>query len=353
VRNGNVFLWGEIVARDVAEPFNTYYWYPKPWYEDLFFWALYPYAAVMNYLGRALPYIADGVGYVTHSPTEVSQDMVPGSAFLNNLNAAGNLGREAAAIPYRIGVISNLEHSYGITWKGIAPGYWGELTWWQYASAFVFAAAFEYYANYWDYYDPYYWEKRWNAWLWARAAFTMVDMDPVWCMMIGAWEPNAWRCQQSDGIVPAWSQVYPAGTHQYNIYGPAHMEEKNSAELEGMLRYLLGQVYNVQTCATTPITSFTVSPTSLSLQRGYYRRASAAARNACGNIAGDQSVTWSSSNSYVASVDATGLIAGNNNGSATITARHNATGRTASLYVSVYTPTTTTCRTSPCPKEPM
>lgn len=108
----------------------------------------------------------------------------------------------------------------------------------------------------------------------------------------------------------------------------------------------VGDVYRVPTCASTPVTSFTVSPTSVNLALNGSASLTTIARNSCGQVTGGQHVTWQSSDASIVSVDNYGNINGVSPGSALITARHEATGLTSSLYVDV-TKSETGCKTQP------
>lgn len=93
------------------------------------------------------------------------------------------------------------------------------------------------------------------------------------------------------------------------------------------------------TCAVTvtpkAVTSVTLNKTSLSLNKGSYETLTATVKP---DDATDKTVTWSSSNSSIASVDASGKVTGVAAGSATITAQ--AGTKTATCTVTVAVPVT-------------
>ena len=80
------------------------------------------------------------------------------------------------------------------------------------------------------------------------------------------------------------------------------------------------------------VTSVTLSPTSISMTAGYTRTLTATISP---STAGNQNVTWSTSNSSVASVSTTGVVTGNHPGQATITCTSNDSGAKATCTVTV------------------
>jgi trimeric autotransporter adhesin len=68
------------------------------------------------------------------------------------------------------------------------------------------------------------------------------------------------------------------------------------------------------------VASVTVSPTSGSVETGMTLQLSATVKDSAGNVLGGRTVTWSSNNSAVATVSASGLVTGVTSGTATISA---------------------------------
>src|SRR5438309_4671796 len=83
-----------------------------------------------------------------------------------------------------------------------------------------------------------------------------------------------------------------------------------------------------------PVASVSVSPASASVQVGNTVQLTAAPKDANGNPLSGRTVTWSSSNPSVATVDGTGLVTSVVAGSATITATSEGQSGTASVTVS-------------------
>jgi hypothetical protein len=85
-----------------------------------------------------------------------------------------------------------------------------------------------------------------------------------------------------------------------------------------------------------PVGEVTVTATATSIPVGQTTQASAAVRDADGNVLSGRTVTWSSSNQGVATVDTNGLITGVSPGTTMISAA--AEGRTGSIQIQVIAP---------------
>jgi len=82
-----------------------------------------------------------------------------------------------------------------------------------------------------------------------------------------------------------------------------------------------------------PVASVTVGPAAASIAIGGTRQLSAVTKDSAGNTLTGRVVTWGSSNTAVATVNATGLVTGVTAGSATITATSEGKSGTASITV--------------------
>ena len=87
------------------------------------------------------------------------------------------------------------------------------------------------------------------------------------------------------------------------------------------------------TVSGVPVATVTVSPASASVQAGQTVQLTATPQDANGNPLTGRAVTWSSSNTTVASVSSSGLVTGNVAGSATITATSEGQSGTAAITV--------------------
>src|SRR5439155_182127 len=95
------------------------------------------------------------------------------------------------------------------------------------------------------------------------------------------------------------------------------------------------EAYLTKAVAVVPVSSVTVSPASTTLQVGQTVQLTATPKDANGNPLTGRTVTWSSSNPSVASVDGSGLVTGGGTaGSATITATSEGQSGTSSITVS-------------------
>ena len=87
------------------------------------------------------------------------------------------------------------------------------------------------------------------------------------------------------------------------------------------------------TVSNVPVASVTVTPATASLLTGQTAQLTATTKDANGNILSGRVVTWSSSNTTVASVSSSGLVTGGAGGSATITATSEGQSGTATVTV--------------------
>jgi uncharacterized protein YjdB len=92
----------------------------------------------------------------------------------------------------------------------------------------------------------------------------------------------------------------------------------------------------VQAVAPVPVATVSVSLASSTIQSGQTSQATAVARDASNNVLTGRVVTWSSSNTAVATVSSSGLVTGVAAGSATITATSET--KTGSASITVQTP---------------
>ena len=90
--------------------------------------------------------------------------------------------------------------------------------------------------------------------------------------------------------------------------------------------------------APVPVATVSVSPATASLQVGGTVQLSAVTRDANNNVLTGRTITWSSSNSALSSVSASGLVTGVAAGGATITAMSETKTGTAAMTVTVVVP---------------
>jgi len=94
--------------------------------------------------------------------------------------------------------------------------------------------------------------------------------------------------------------------------------------------------------SVVPVASVTVTLNSSTLTAGQTTQAAAVTKDASGNVLTGRAITWSSSNTAVATVNGTGLVSAVAAGSATITATSEGKSGTASLSVNAVTTTVDT-----------
>ena len=104
---------------------------------------------------------------------------------------------------------------------------------------------------------------------------------------------------------------------------------------------VFGALSNVATAttgaSTAPIASVTLTPASATVTVGNVQQVTATLKDAGGNVLLGRTVSWTSSNTGVATVSATGLVTGVAAGSATITATSEGVSGTAAMTVSAAT----------------
>jgi uncharacterized protein YjdB len=87
------------------------------------------------------------------------------------------------------------------------------------------------------------------------------------------------------------------------------------------------------TVRLVPVAKVTISPSSASVGEGKSRTLVARVTDAAGNVLTDRAVTWSSSNTGIATVDQSGVVRGVRRGTVTITATSEGKFGTASIKV--------------------
>ncbi len=105
----------------------------------------------------------------------------------------------------------------------------------------------------------------------------------------------------------------------------------------------------ITTPTVVPITKISLSPTSTTIKKGTKLKIIATINPT--NTTQSKTITWTTSNSAVATVSSIGEVIAKGNGTTIITAK-TSNGKTASCRVTVYTPTTTTPPTQNKPTTP-
>jgi hypothetical protein len=192
-----------------------------------------------------------GLGYLTNLTGQVAEQttvlgqMEPGSPFLQQMNGGANLGREAAALPRRITIVSQAPYNWTSMYAGLSPDNAQGNTDWETVASLSFDALYNYYYDYTDYGDAYMWDKRFNAYLWAAGRDELAGTNYHWCNLIGGWNYGAGRCE-SDGVVAAWAAQWPGQTRGYTLLGgPGHMSEMTSPVVQTALRTALAENFAI------------------------------------------------------------------------------------------------------------
>lgn len=153
-------------------------------------------------------------------------DAMTGSDVINELNSSSNLAREAATMGNRRYALVSESPTIGqfcqfvfkLNWEGCLQG--------MSAMAYVYMATAEYFALYVNSDDPYEFEKRVSAPLWAHGAYALMNAQGNWCSHIGASVAAGFGTCYADAFIPSWSQRWPDIQPAYVLYGgPIHTEE--------------------------------------------------------------------------------------------------------------------------------
>jgi hypothetical protein len=187
------------------------------------------YTAVQGVLSLATQGAQDAILQLSgllalHRWLPIFPEMIPGSGYLSALNSSGNLGREANAIPSRVGIV-NVAHNFyrGGVFRALWPNQGDAIADVIHASA----AVLDYYAMVlWGSPYPRDWQRAQKLstvawWLWVH--------EDIWCRTISDPSPAAYSsagfCAENDTLVPTWSQVYPNATNIEKRNTPAHRKQ--------------------------------------------------------------------------------------------------------------------------------
>jgi hypothetical protein len=170
----------------------------------------------------------------------VAEDMRPGSAALNFLNAPANLDRERATIQTRIGIVSAAHNFY---WAGparaIVPNQADAIATAMYSTA---AALIGWGTHIFTRADPMDVTAISQASSLFHVASYLLTIDPFYCSLVSSVRGS--ECLANDGVVPYDSQVYPGAVNVYLGFehndGPAHTQEMREVDVlaDVLLRYL-------------------------------------------------------------------------------------------------------------------
>jgi pimeloyl-ACP methyl ester carboxylesterase len=159
----------------------------------------------------------------------VIPQMSPFSPYLNDLNGGGNLGREAASVSARVGIVSIASNFYDLGVFGAVAG--DNAEYFDYLSDAAVGVF-----DYWAWYitataSPHDWAAQSKAnRLWSLSAW-IASWDSLWCQAV-SWPGGGW-CAPNDTVVPAWSQTLPGpGAQQldWGWSGPVHTKETERSD---------------------------------------------------------------------------------------------------------------------------
>lgn len=175
-------------------------------------------------LWQAFSTIEQSIGPVVTAP--VLADMTPASPILTALNSAGNLARESAAVPRRVGLVYAARDWWiGAPFVAGAPHlqYWGHEG---VKSGIAVLSMIEGYFGYPNFmpFDPVALTIRNQI---RSLVSDLVSFNAIWC---GATSGRPDCAISTDGVVPTESQYFPGDAANVGYYGPAHVTEKQRSE---------------------------------------------------------------------------------------------------------------------------
>ena len=183
--------------------------------------------ALTQNLGFDAFYKVVGLGVLANHP--VLSQMAAGSGYLTQLNSSANLAREAGAIPARVGLVYELDRYWqaGLirlfdpraadVWYSRI---WGSIATLEFAGSYLMV-------NY-----PTNSMALTIANRLYSAASLLRTFDPAWCWAVTL--DSSCRTPH-DGIVPMWSQTYPAAQNLY-VHGPSHLQEAQASDSVDLVR---------------------------------------------------------------------------------------------------------------------
>lgn len=219
VLNGVFTLWAAEFAEAQRDPVNVYAQFSEDMYRDVLladgeFWYEF---------GLELPTYADG--FIVTSGQLLS-DIAPSSPFLQTLNSASNLSREASSVPTRIAIVSTLDDYTDVLFRvAFDPLTAVSLSEMRLRFEALSAAGYFYYSNYDDYGDPFWQEKVEYAELWENAQYWLMYLDSDWCVLVGGDIDGL--CIGNDGLVTA-SSASGSGYQVVQIKNAVHTQEPGS-----------------------------------------------------------------------------------------------------------------------------
>lgn len=233
VLNGEAYAYAGSLFWGIGNAWNYYAYWESRNLRNRFAYYFLVGVQQAAYYARAIPTLLGTVGFAAGAEP-VLRDLTPGSTFLTNVNSSSNLAREAQVMTSRVGITTQFPTPINMQFYTLIPGNPGP---WIAAREIGWAAsvlAYLYYQYWLDWNDPYYYELRGGAWLWAVSAIRIMDMDASYCYLLGTLQSYtrygligySVGCAPSDGIVPVSSQQYPNSNRPpRHLVGPTHTRQ--------------------------------------------------------------------------------------------------------------------------------
>ncbi|MGH7457621.1 MAG: esterase/lipase family protein [Longimicrobiaceae bacterium] len=227
VINGRVFNYFGGMAASIFGALSFYEANDPDWYTDpVISYALQFSFGAMQYLGYALASNSSLVGLGFGYSLPVTQQDVPGSTFLSQLNSPGGLNTESAILTRKVGISTQVIPNYALlSVISSDPGTWAII---RVIAKYGALALYFHYREH-----PDYWLQA-HAGDWLTVAWYLHLMPVAWHDFIGAVQGfdgfNVY-IYPSDGMIPHWSTEYPDAYRQINMDLPtfhiSHTQQKD------------------------------------------------------------------------------------------------------------------------------
>jgi len=323
VLTGRVFAFPYQVNVDLFDALAYYGTYETriPDLLSYFINALVTVGNVFSYLGEIL----SSYGFVEAAASAfspVGQELSPASAVIQNLNSATGLQHETTNAPIRAGVRAFFGYPRDILFYTMLNGNAATFSDARWITAAVAIQLFQYYQYDLDFDVPNYGYLHAGAYRWQLVFWDMVNIDPYWLDMIGVLhrDPSgALLYDESDGIVPEVNAVLPGTSNQCEAGPTSHQILNNNESVIQCIEQVFTLAFQIP-LRTTPVNSVVVSPSPAAVLNGGTAQLTATPYDVLGAVVPGKSATWSSSNTAVVTVNASGIVTGHSIGTATISA---------------------------------
>ena len=323
VLSGRVFFFPAAASTDLSTTVG-FYAQNDPYIPAILEYGFDALASVFNVLTNILQ-ILSNYGFALRSVAStyapVALDLSPSSAAVQNLNSTATLATVATRATARVYIAADFGYPRDILFYTLLNNYAPFLSNARWTTFAVSLALYSHYTFDLDPYDPSTFLLRSNAYRWGNVANDMLDIDPYWLDMIGAFRVSGGQAlyDSSDGIVPVKSAVLLGSTRSFRTGPTSHQILNNDPGVYQDLRSTLSTSFNIP-ARTTPVNSVSITPASVSIAIAKTVQLSAQAKDVLGNVVTGRTTTWTSASPAIATVNSAGLVTGAQVGTTTVTA---------------------------------